>query len=386
MRKIFNPFMILFTIFVGSAYAYARYQLSPNLFWDLLLALPFLSIWLTPILFWIGDIAESKPWSHLFQEFAYLSMGWLNFVFVCLIPLNVADLLLRAIGETIRADHLDQLTTPLTLIGSFLALALGYLRAKKGPRVREVDIPLSKSLLKHSSPLNGLKLVQISDLHVGPTIQRPYVERVVEKANAAEGDLIVLTGDIVDGSLNKLREHAAPLAHLRARFGVFLILGNHDYYSGAAAWVQEFKAMGIKVLLNTHQRIQKDGEEFMLAGVLDPAVQGFSAEQKPDPFLARGNIADSEDLLRILLAHNPKLAGEAARAGYHLQISGHTHAGQFIPWTWITKLVHKPHYVGLSREASMVVYVSPGTGSWGPPIRFGTSPELSVLTLRSADV
>jgi predicted MPP superfamily phosphohydrolase len=380
MRRYLNPFMILFTIFVISAYAYARYQLSPNLAVDLLLALPFLSVWLTPILFWFGERSDDRPWAHSFQAFAYLSMGWLNFIFVALIPLNLAAWLLSAAGKSESAMILDRWTMPLTFIIGTLALFLGLYRAKSGPNIREVAVPLQQ--IKAHSSINNLRIVQISDLHVGPTIRRAYVEKVTAKSNALSPDLVVLTGDIVDGSIKDLRFHAEPLTGLKARLGVYLILGNHDYYSGAELWVEEFKRMGIKVLLNDHVRVEKDGEEFMLAGVLDPAVRGFSPELKPDPILARGQPELSQDLFRILLAHNPKLAPEGARAGFHLQLSGHTHAGQFIPWTWVTKLVHKPHYAGLSKEGDMTVYVSAGTGSWGPPLRLGTSPELTVLTLK----
>lgn len=379
MRKIFSPFMLLFSLFVFSAYAYARYQLSPNLVTDVLLALPFLSIWLTPLLFWFGEKAEMKPWAHTFQMFSYFSMGFLNFLFVALIPLNLATLVLELAGSKSSAATLDRLTMPLTFAIAVLCLVVGYIRATKGPSIRELTIPLEA--IGPSSALNALKIVQISDLHVGPTIRKNYVDHVVRKSNALNPDLIVLTGDIVDGSLKDLRDQAAPLKDLTAKLGVYLILGNHDYYSGAKVWVKEFESMGIKVLLNSHVRISKDGEEFLLAGVLDPAVQGFSPEEKPDPILALGKPELSSTILRILLAHNPKLAAEAQRAGFHLQLSGHTHAGQFIPWTWVTKLVHKPHYVGLSEEGPMKVFVSAGTGSWGPPIRLGTSPEISSLTL-----
>ncbi len=384
MRRYLNPFMLLFTTFVFCAYAYARYQLSPNLVVDILLFFPFLAVWLTPILFWMGERSENRPWAHTFQTFSYLSMGWLNFIFVTLIPLNIITWLLLATDKKELALVFDRWTMPLTFIFGTLALFVGFYRAKSGPRIREVAVPLKEIAVQSS--LNNLRIAQISDLHVGPTIRRSYVEKVVTKSNALLPDIVVLTGDIVDGSIKDLKFHAEPLAGLKARLGVFLILGNHDYYSGAQAWVAEFKAMGFTVLLNEHNRLNKDGEEFMLAGVLDPAVQGFFPEQKPDPKLARGKPELSQNLLRILLAHNPKLAAEGARAGFHLQISGHTHAGQFIPWTWVTKLVHRPHYAGLSKEGDMTVYVSAGTGSWGPPLRLGTSPELTLLTLKPSGV
>lgn len=379
MRKYLSPFILIFTAFIGLAYAYARYQLSPIFATDLLLAIPFISIWLLPILFWTGEKSEMKPWAHSLQMLAYFSMAFLNFVFVALIPLNVLALILEFTGQIELSEQVHLITMPLTFAIAIICLIVGYLRATNGPSIRELNIPL-ESIRSHS-PLNDLRIVQISDLHVGPTIHKNYVEHVVRKSNELHADLVVLTGDIVDGNLKDLQEHVEPLRNLKADLGVFLILGNHDYYSGAKVWVKHFESLGMRVLLNSHVRIAKGGEEFLLAGVLDPAVQGFFPAEKPDPFLARGNVEQSSDILRILLAHNPKLAPEASRAGFHLQLSGHTHAGQFIPWTWVTKLVHRPHYLGLSNEGSMRVFVSAGTGSWGPPIRLGTSPEISALTL-----
>jgi len=377
MRRLLSPFLLVFTSILGLAYYYAASQLTSHVVFALFLALPFICIWLVPILYWSGDRAETKPWTHHFQTIAYVSMGWLNFVFVALIPLNLLSFTLNIAGRRGLAEAIDANTPELTLGFSIVALLFGFWRARSGPGLKTVPIPIDDL----DSDLHNLTFVQISDLHVGPTIRKHYVERVVRQCNALKPDLIVLTGDIVDGSISDLREHAAPLKTLNAKYGVYLILGNHDYYSGADAWVNEFRAMGITVLLNSHVIIRVGSASFMLAGVLDPAVQQFSKDLKPDPHMARGNVDTSQNMLRILLAHNPKLAILAEHAGFHLQISGHTHAGQFIPWTLITKWVHAPHYVGLSRQKNMWVYVSAGTGSWGPPIRLGTSPELSLLKL-----
>jgi predicted MPP superfamily phosphohydrolase len=377
MRRFLNPFVFIFTAVILGCYLYAAHQLTSHFLAQMLLALPFLAVWLVPIIVWSGDREESGEGTHIFQICAYLSMGWLNFLFVALIPLNLISLGLAFTGQKDLSLRLDSYTPPLTFGLSLLALGIGFWRATRGPSLREVRIEMETL----PAALKNLRIVQISDLHVGPTIHKKYVEKVVAQSNALNADLIVLTGDIVDGSVRDLREHTGALANLKAKLGVYLILGNHDYYSGAEAWVEEFKALGLRVLLNGHDRLKKGDTEFMLAGVLDPAVKAFSKTLKPDPFLARGNVQASEPLFRILLAHNPKLAQEAARAGFHLQVSGHTHAGQFIPWTWITKMIHDPHYAGLSREGPMWVYVSAGTGSWGPPIRLGTSPELTLLTL-----
>jgi predicted MPP superfamily phosphohydrolase len=198
------------------------------------------------------------------------------------------------------------------------------------------------------------------------------VQRVVQRAQALEPDLIALTGDMVDGSVDRLSNDVAPLAVLAERRPTFFVLGNHDCYSGAAAWIAHFHQLGMQVLLNEQTEMRKGSARLLIGGVVDPAYRALRPEISP---------AASNADFRILLAHNPKLASLGARAGFDLQLSGHTHAGQFFPWTLAVRLVHAPHVAGLSREGRMWVYVSAGTGSWGPPVRFGTSPEITLIRL-----
>src|SRR5262249_51710672 len=175
----------------------------------------------------------------------------------------------------------------------------------------------------------------------------------------------------VDGPVERLAPHVAPLNEL-AGGGAFFVLGNHDCYSGPAAWIAYWRAAGVRVLLNEHALFRKGAATMLVGGVVDPAYR----QQPPQISLDGAPSAD----FRLLLAHNPKLAPLGARAGFDLQVSGHTHAGQFFPWTLAIRLVHQ-HVVGLSREGRMWVYVSAGTGTWGPPVRLGTSPEITLIRL-----
>jgi predicted MPP superfamily phosphohydrolase len=224
--------------------------------------------------------------------------------------------------------------------------------------------------------LVGLRIAQISDLHVGRSIRRRYVERTVEHAAALAPDIVAFTGDMVDGPVERLRADVEPLAALARNGAVFFVLGNHDCYSGAQAWIAHFRRLGARVLLNEHTLWRKGAATLLIGGVVDPAYH----EARPHIALDTAPPAD----FRLLLAHNPKLAPLGARAGFDLQLSGHTHAGQFFPWTLAVRLVHAPHVAGLSREGRMWVYVSAGTGTWGPPIRFGTRPEITLITLTAA--
>jgi predicted MPP superfamily phosphohydrolase len=202
-------------------------------------------------------------------------------------------------------------------------------------------------------------------------------------ANELQPDLVALTGDLVDGPVARLGPHIAPLAGLRAPGGVFFITGNHEYYSGADEWNEHFRSLGWRVLLNEHAIVPVRGARLLVGGVVDPAARlTRGAMNVPRPDLAAGK--GEPAALRILLAHNPKLAPQGEAAGFDLQLSGHTHAGQFFPWTLAVRLIHAPHAAGLSREGRMWVYVSAGTGSWGPPVRLGTAPELTLIRLTRA--
>jgi predicted MPP superfamily phosphohydrolase len=210
-------------------------------------------------------------------------------------------------------------------------------------------------------------------------VREPYVRRVVERCNALAPDLVALTGDIVDGPVPRLARHVAPLAALQPREGAFLVLGNHDCYAGPGPWIAQFRALGLRVLLNDHAVLERGGARLIVGGVVDPALERFDPGAVPRPDLAAAPGAGRA--FRLLLAHNPRLAPLGRDAGFDLQLSGHTHAGQFFPWTLAVRLVHAPHVAGLSRLGRMWVYVSAGTGTWGPPVRLGTRPELTLLRL-----
>jgi predicted MPP superfamily phosphohydrolase len=229
--------------------------------------------------------------------------------------------------------------------------------------------------------LEGLRIVQISDIHVGPTIKHGYLEAIVERVNALQPDVIAVTGDLVDGSVAELAAHVAPLARLRARHGVFFVTGNHEYYSGVHGWVDELTRLGLRVLHNEHVVLQHDGAALVLAGVTDFSGHHFDPAHRSDPVAAlRGAPPDA---VRVLLAHQPRSAAAAAEAGFDLQISGHTHGGQFLPWTFFVPF-QQPYTAGLHQLGRLSVYVSRGTGYWGPPKRLGAPSEIGELRLARA--
>jgi predicted MPP superfamily phosphohydrolase len=380
MKRLLNPFVVAITAILALAYGYLAWRLTAGTAARLALAMPFVMIWIVPVLYWVGD-RENRGWIDESVHFmSYLCMGWVNFATVLCAArdgLLLASSLLPAFSG-IRAVLRDTGVT-WVWIGSVLALGAGALAAVRGPHVRHVDIPVEGL----HADLEGLRIVQISDLHVGPTIGARYVRRVVRMANALAPDIVALTGDLIDGSVARLAPQVASLAALMPAGRVFLVLGNHEYYAGAAPWIVHFEALGLRVLLNESATIAIGASRVVIGGVLDPAAQLSDPAQLPRPDLALGQ--DAGPAFRLLLAHNPKLAPLAEKAGFDLQLSGHTHAGQFFPWTLAVHLVHAPHVAGLSRRGRMWVYVSAGTGTWGPPVRFGTEPELTLLRLVCSD-
>jgi predicted MPP superfamily phosphohydrolase len=227
--------------------------------------------------------------------------------------------------------------------------------------------------------LAGFSITQITDLHVGPTIKKDFVERIVARANALESDVIALTGDLVDGRVPDLAADTAPLRALTARHGVYFVTGNHEYYSGEPAWTAEFRRLGMTALKNQHVILEHGGAALLLAGVNDFSARHFDPAECSDPATAlRG--ADLTIHPRILLAHQPSTAPAAAAAGFDLQISGHTHGGQFWPWNFFVRYF-QPFTSGLNRMDDLRVYVSRGTGYWGPPNRFIVPGEITRLRL-----
>jgi predicted MPP superfamily phosphohydrolase len=229
--------------------------------------------------------------------------------------------------------------------------------------------------------LVGLRIVQISDIHVGPTIKRARIARMVSEIDALDADIVAITGDLVDGSVASLREHTAPIADLRARHGVFFVTGNHEYYAGAEEWIAELRRLGLTVLLNEHRVLERGGAPFVVAGVTDYSAGRMVPAHASDPHRAAAGAPTG--VFKLLLAHQPRSAFAAAEAGFDLQLSGHTHGGQFVPWNLFVPL-QQPFTHSLSTMGRLQVYTSRGTGYWGPPVRLGASSEITRLTLAAA--
>lgn len=313
----------------------------------------------------------------VFHWMTYMTLGVFASMFFYTAAADVVSLLWKIVfghDGAVDFERRSFLTAGLMTVGSAV---IGATQTVIGPSVYKVDIPLKDLPQEY----DGFRIVQITDLHVGPTIGREYTQKVVEMANNLEPDILALTGDFVDGSVAQLRDSLAPIAELKSKQGVFLVTGNHEYYWGVQEWLNEYTRLGARVLLNEHVVLKKNGQELVLAGVTDHSAGGIVPAHASDP--EKSIQGAPEKAVKILLAHQPASYKMASKAGFHLQLSGHTHGGQFFPWSVIVSLVQR-YYKGLNRHENMWIYVSRGAGYWGPPIRFMVPSEITQITLRRA--
>ncbi len=322
---------------------------------------------------------ERQPLSEWLAWLGLLSIGSFSSLLVLTFLREVGLLFaLAASPSLLEASWLPKIRVYSAAAVPLLAALLttvGLINARRRAKVRSVDVPIADL----PASLHGFTIAQISDIHVGPTIRRDYVDAIVDAVNDLEADMIAVTGDLVDGSVAQLSHHTEPMSRLSARHGAYFVTGNHEYYSGVHGWLTELRRLGLRVLMNEHVVLQHDGAEVVVAGVTDYGAHHFDASHRSDPSAALAR-APSDAAVKLLLAHQPRSAFQAAPAGFHLQLSGHTHGGQFWPWNFFVRL-QQPFTAGLHRLDSLWVYTSRGTGYWGPPKRLGAPSEITHLRL-----
>ncbi len=310
-------------------------------------------------------------------------MGLFSSLLVFTVLRDALLLLLWIASLVLPSVPLDPFRVESAAAVPFMAIVvtlLGYWNARRTAGVKIVDVPFANL----PPALQGFRIVQISDIHVGPTIRHRYVESIVEAVNRLKPDVVAITGDLVDGSVPELGEQVAPLGRLVSRYGSFFVTGNHEYYSGVGPWVAELERLGITVLHNQHVVIDHGGAKVVLAGVTDFTGGYFDEGHRSDPGAAMAG-SPANAAVKVLLAHQPRSAAAAAQAGFDLQLSGHTHGGQFWPWNFFVRF-QQPFTAGLHRLGRLWVYVSRGTGYWGPPKRFGAPSEITEVRLMAAAV
>lgn len=385
----FAVFFLIVSSIVGGAhyYVYQRLFVAPQLGELVTLIGAILCVFLA-ILTPGGMIASRTLPRRIGKPIGQVAYVWLGTLWLVLSSLWLTELLRLAVGGGIAESagivasgigggslaepHLSRWIAGAVAALALLGTGFGVKSALGDVPVRRVPVALSRL----PAALAGYKMVQLSDLHIGPTLGRDWTERLVERVNALEPHAVVITGDLVDGSVTRLREHVAPLGDLRARDGVFFVTGNHEYYAGADAWLRELERLGIRPLRNERVSLGADDVSFDLAGVDD--WQAFGEGHGRDLSRALAGRDPSREL--VLLAHQPRQIAEAAERGVGLQLSGHTHGGQIVPWNFFVRL-QQPYIAGLSRHGDAQIYVSRGTGFWGPPMRVLAPAEITLLEL-----
>ena len=388
-------FLLISTSILILIYTYIGFRLiiptKVSLFWKRILwALLIASVPLAPgyiILRKLGIpglLHEVLPWV------AYTSLGFFCLVFTFLIIRDAAlfgSWILSFIHKIKGADTgLDSLQAPerrsfliqssnLGILGlSGIFSGHGIFETRHLPKIETISVPIQNL----PENLEGFQIVQISDIHVSPTMRKGFVKDVVDQVNNLNPDVVVLTGDLADGPVSIFRNEVASLKKLSSQYGSYFVTGNHEYYAGAKAWIEEVERLGFNVLLNEHQIIKHKSENIILAGVTDFNAGRFSSRHVSDVGKAISGAPNSG--VKILLAHQPRSIFAAAKAGFDLQISGHTHGGQFFPWQYFVYL-QQPYVSGLHKHENTWIYVNRGTGYWGPPLRLGSPSEITSITL-----
>ncbi|HTJ17973.1 MAG TPA: metallophosphoesterase [Steroidobacteraceae bacterium] len=318
---------------------------------------------------------RDQEWSDRLAWIGLTTMGLFSSLFVFTLLRDMVLLIASAFATAPQMLAFTRLTAMATIAIAVLATLIGLFNARRRAAVVDVEVPVANL----PAELRGFSIAQISDVHVGPTIKHEYVAAIVDAVNGLDADVIAVTGDVVDGNVPQLAAHVAPLSRLRSRHGTYFVTGNHEYYSGAQAWTKEFERLGMHVLTNQHVVLTHQEHQIVVAGVTDYSAHHFDPKHRSDPVVAlRG--APASAAVRILLAHQPRSAEAAAEAGFDLQLSGHTHGGQFWPWNHFVRF-QQPFTAGLNRLKNLWVYTSRGTGYWGPPKRFGAPSEITRIRL-----
>lgn len=309
----------------------------------------------------------------------YVWMGSLLYLVLLLGLVDLIKLGTRARGGGIDAGRrvfLSRLGAGATVTATAGLSTLAVRQAVLNTTVKTVEVNLARL----PRALDGTTIVQLTDLHLGPTLGRRWAAGVVRRVNALGPDLVVITGDLADGRAGNLGPLLAPLGEIKATLGRYFVTGNHEYYIDTDAILGQVRALGFTVLRNQRVSVGQGDQSFDLAGIDDYNAARHRPDHGPDLDKALAG-RDAKRAL-VLLAHQPRAVDDAARHGVDLQLSGHTHGGQLWPWTYLVYL-QQPYVAGLVNHRGTQLYVSEGTGYWGPPMRLGTTSEITRVVLRA---
>ena len=390
--RMFLTFLTVVLLIMGSVHGYLFQRLVVGTAvpgpWSTLLAWALAAAVLSIPLSFVASRKLDRKVARFFVVPVYLWMGFVFQTFFLVLALDllrlVGTLALRLAGlGTIFSDADAALlawqiaggaATGVTLLATVFAIWWGLTRLA----VRQVEVALPNL----PPALDGFTILHLSDLHLDLIHGREWLEGIVVRANAQGADLIAITGDLAEGSVAQFSGDAEPIRNLSAPHGVFFVTGNHEYFHDLDGWLAFLRDRRIRVLRNERVSIGTGSAEFDLAGVDDH--DGIRLAQGHGPELKKALDGRDPDRALVLLAHQPRIIQEADEEGVGLVLSGHTHGGQIWPFSYLVYL-SQPYVRGLIRHGGTSLYISSGTGFWGPPMRLGTTAEMAVLTLRSPE-
>jgi len=378
---IFLFLAVLLAVLVGG-----HLYLAQRLVWDLDWPTPTRDLLLLLILLGamtlvLQPFGERRLPARLARWIAWPASLWMGFAFLLLTVLLFTDVTWALLGATLShvgdASLVVARTRALAAVGiAALAGAAGIRGALRKPLLRRIDLHLPR----WPRGLDGFRIVQLSDIHIGPILDRRFATELTRRCNSLAPDLVAITGDLVDGSVARIAGEVAPFAGVRARHGVFFVTGNHDHYSGADTWVEQIGKLGFRVLRNERVAIGDGDDCFDLAGVEDHHAHLVSGNHREDLPQALAGRDPTRPL--VLLAHDPATFDRAARMGVDLQLSGHTHGGQIWPFAYLVRL-STAYVAGHYRKNGAQLYVSRGTGFWGPAMRLFAPAEITEIVIKS---
>ncbi|MGB8945215.1 MAG: metallophosphoesterase, partial [Streptomyces sp.] len=328
-----------------------------------------------PLAMMRGHGRRQQDWAAIVGD-TLLGVSWVLFTWSVLLGVLLRPAL--ALAGAGDGQYRARIVTWAVLGTAAVLLAWGYAEARRVPRVRHLDVQLPRL----GAGLDGTRVALITDTHYGPLDRARWSARVCDTVNTLEADLVCHTGDIADGTADRLRAQAAPLGTVRAARARVYVTGNHEYYSEAQGWVDLMDELGWEPLRNRHLLLERGGDTLVVAGVDDVTAEssGLAGHRA---HLAGALDGAAPDLPVLLLAHQPKFVDRAAAGGVDLQLSGHTHGGQIWPFHHLVR-IDQPALAGLSRHGDRtLLYTSRGTGFWGPPFRIFAPSEITLLVLRS---
>ena len=307
---------------------------------------------------------------------SYILLGLVSTYAVYLLLADIVQLALRLAFGMPAGVRLWALKA--AVLATVLSTGIGTLQALIPPKVRRVEVPISGL----PEGLQGFSIAQISDLHIDSMVSKGSLEILVRRVNALDANLIALTGDIVDGPVGGLLPKASVLGGLMAKNGVCFVTGNHEYYTGdLEGWLGTFRRMGWEVLMDSSVTVERGGSSLAVVGLADRGRRGGGVEPEPNLEVALNRVPKAAK--KILLIHQPIHCAEAEGLGFDLMLAGHTHGGQYFPWSCVIPLLYD-YPAGLRKHGGMWVYTTTGAGFWGPPNRFLRPKEIVLLVLADA--